>query len=74
MIGKLIGAYVGGKLAGPNRGGRGAIIGYGTSALARRSMPALAAVGGGLWLARKWRERRRRSNPSYPSEATPSSL
>ena len=71
MLGKLAGAWLGGKLAGRNRGTRGAIIGYGASALARRSVPALAAVALGGWAFKKWREKRR-SSPSYPPEASPS--
>ena len=71
MLGKLAGAWLGGKLAGRNRGTRGAIIGYGATALARRSVPALAAVALGGWAFRKWREKRR-SSPSYPPEASPS--
>ena len=70
MIGKLFGAWLGDRLAGPNRGARGAVIGYGAAALARRSVPALAAVTLGGWAFRKWRERRR-AHPSYPSSATP---
>jgi hypothetical protein len=49
MLGKLAGAWLGGKLAGRNRGTRGAIIGYGATALARRSVPALAALALGGW-------------------------
>ena len=71
MLGKLAGAWLGGKLAGPNRGTKGAIIGYGATALARRSVPALAALALGGWAFKKWREKRR-SSPSYPSEASPS--
>jgi hypothetical protein len=71
MLGKLAGAWLGGKLAGRNRGTRGAIIGYGASALARRSVPALAAVALGGWAFKKWREKRR-SSPAYPPEASPS--
>jgi hypothetical protein len=71
MLGKLAGAWLGGKLAGRNRGTRGAIIGYGATALARRSVPALAAVALGGWAFKRWRERRR-SSPSYPAEASPS--
>ena len=55
-----------------NEGAKGAILGYGAAALARRSVPALAALALGGWAFNKWRERRR-SHPSYPSEATPSS-
>jgi hypothetical protein len=72
MLGKLAGAWLGDKIAGENRGARGAILGYGAAALARRSVPALAAVAIGGWAFRKWRDRRR-ARASYPSEATPSS-
>lgn len=73
MLGKLAGAWLGEKIAGPNKGARGAILGYGAAALARRSVPALAAVALGGWAFRKWRDRRASRSPSYPSEATPSS-
>jgi hypothetical protein len=72
MVGKLFGAWLGEKVAGKNEGTRGALIGYGAAALARRSVPTLAAVAIGGWAFRKWRDRRR-ANASYPSEATPSS-
>jgi hypothetical protein len=71
MIGKLFGAWLGGKIAGPNRGARGALLGYGAAALARRSVPALAAVGLGSWAFRKWRDRRARREPLNPSRASP---
>ena len=72
MIGKLAGAWLGSRVAGRNSGAKGAMLGYGAAALARRSVPALAAVALGGWAFNKWRDKRRRS-PSYPSEATPSS-
>ena len=71
MLGKLAGAWLGGKIAGRNSGAKGALLGYGAAALARRSVPTLAAVALGGWAYRKWRDRRR-SSPSYPSEASPS--
>src|SRR4051812_14091064 len=37
MMGKLFGAWLGDKIAGPNSGAKGAILGYGTAALAKRS-------------------------------------
>ena len=70
MFGKLAGAWLGSKVAGRHEGAKGAILGYGAAALARRSVPALAAVALGGWAFRKWRDRRRRE-PSYPSEAAP---
>jgi hypothetical protein len=72
MIGKLFGAWLGNKAAGRHEGAKGAILGYGAASLARRSVPALAALTVGGWAFRKWREHRR-SRASYPSEATPSS-
>ena len=44
MIGKLFGAWLGDKVAGKNEGAKGAILGYGAAALAKRSVPTLAAV------------------------------
>lgn len=70
MIGKLFGAWLGGKVAGKNEGAKGAMLGYGAAALAKRSVPALAAVALGGWAFKKWREHKR-SHPHYPSEATP---
>ena len=72
MLGKLFGAWLGEKVAGKNQGTKGAILGYGAAALARRSVPTLAAVTLGGWAYRRWRDHRR-SRASYPSEATPSS-
>ena len=72
MIGKLFGAWLGEKVAGRNSGAKGAILGYGAAAVARRSVPALAALALGGWAFRKWRDRRERRAPSYPSEASPS--
>ena len=71
MLGKLAGAFLGEKLAGRHSGTKGAIIGYGAAALARRSVPALAAITLGGWAFRKWRDRRAGSS-AYPSDATPS--
>jgi hypothetical protein len=72
VFGKLFGAWLGEKIAGKNQGAKGAILGYGAAALARRSVPTLAAVALGGWLFKRWREKRR-AHPSYPSEATPAS-
>ena len=72
MLGKLAGAWLGGKIAGRNSGTKGALIGYGAAALARRSVPALAAVAIGGWAFRQWRDKRS-ARPSYPSDASPSS-
>jgi len=73
MLGKLAGAWLGSKVVGENRGTRGALLGYGAAALARRSVPALGALALGGWAFNKWREKRARRSPAYPSDATPSS-
>ena len=72
MLGKIAGAWLGGKIAGRNSGTKGAILGYGAAALARRSVPALAAITLGGWAFRKWRDKRR-AHASYPADASPSS-
>jgi hypothetical protein len=72
MLGKLAGAWLGEKVAGKNEGTKGAILGYGAAALAKRSIPTLAALALGGWAFRKWRNRRS-ADPSYPSDASPSS-
>jgi hypothetical protein len=59
MIGKLFGAWLGEKVAGENEGAKGAAVGYGAAAIARRSVPALAAIAIGGWAFRKWRDKRR---------------
>jgi len=70
MLGKLAGAWLGKKVAGPNEGAKGAVLGFGAAALAKRSVPALAAVALGGWAFKRWRERRR-SNAAYPSDSSP---
>ena len=71
MIGKVAGAWLGSRIAGRHSGTKGALLGLGAAALARRSVPALAAVAIGGWAFNKWRERQSRGR-FYPSEATPS--
>jgi hypothetical protein len=72
MLGKLAGAWLGEKVAGRNSGAKGAILGYGAAAVAKRSVPALAALAIGGWAFKKWRDKRR-AHASYPPDATPSS-
>lgn len=59
MIGKLIGAALGRRIAGRNGGARGMIIGAAVPWVARRAFgPVGLAVGGG-YLAKKIYDRRR---------------
>ena len=59
MIGKLVGAFVGEKVAGENEGAKGALLGYGVASLAKRGIPTIAALALGGFLFKKWRDQRR---------------
>ena len=59
MIGKILGAAVGRKLAGRNEEGRGTLIGLLAPAIAKRATPALALTLGAGWVAKKLWDRRR---------------
>lgn len=73
MLGKIAGALIGRKLIGNNRGAKGALIGVGVAALARRGLGPLATVAAVGYGAKKlWDWRKRRDGVSYPSDATPS--
>jgi hypothetical protein len=59
MIGKLIGAAVGERVAGRNRGLRGAMLGAATPWLLRRALTPLGIVAIGAYGAKKLYDRRR---------------
>jgi hypothetical protein len=73
MLGKLAGAFIGEKIAGRNRGFRGALVGAGVAAVARRGFGPLALALGAGWAAKKVWDKRQGRSPSYPSEAAPGS-
>ena len=73
MFGKLAGALIGRRMAGRHGGAKGALLGFGVAALARRGLGPLAAVAALGWGAKKLYERRGRKSPSYPSDAAPAS-
>lgn len=74
MLGKLAGALIGNRLAGRHGGAKGALLGYGVTALARRGLGPLGLALGLGWAAKKLYDRRgARRHPSYPSDAAPSS-
>jgi hypothetical protein len=74
MLGKLAGAFIGERMAGRNSGLRGALMGAGVAAVARRGLGPLALVLGAGWAAKKMMDKRQdRRRPHYPSDATPSS-
>ena len=68
MLGKILGAIAGEKLAGRNSGAKGAIIGAAVPAIARRGLGPLSLALGAGWLAKKWYDRRKeRREPQAPS-------
>lgn len=74
MLGKIAGALIGKRIAGRNQGLKGALLGAGAGAVARRGLGPIATVAALGWGAKKlWDWRKSRQTPSYPSEATPSS-
>ena len=60
MIGKILGAIVGEKLASRNNKVTGALVGAAVPAIARRGLGTLALVGAAAWGAKKLMERRRK--------------
>ena len=71
MLGKLAGAFIGEKIAGRNRGLRGALVGAGVAAVARRGLGPLALALGAGWAAKKVWDKAQGRSQSYPSEASP---
>ena len=67
MIGKLFGGYIGHKIGERygNNGLRGALLGAGAGAIARRGIGPIAVIAGGAWLARKLLNHRRSRGGSY---------
>ena len=62
MIGKIIGAAVGRRIAGRYNGGTGLLIGALAPAIARRAFGPLGLAVGGAYVAKKLWDRRNRSS------------
>lgn len=72
MLAKLVGALIGKKVAGNNEGLKGALIGAGAGALAKRGLPTLIGAAAAGYAAKKaWDWWNSKDEPSYPSEASP---
>lgn len=72
MLGKIAGAFIGNKVAGRQSGAKGALVGMGLAALARRGLGPLGLALGAGWAAKKFYEKRRTNRaPVYPSDVTP---
>jgi len=72
MLGKIAGAMIGEKVAGRNKGAKGAILGAGVAAIARRGFGPLTAAMAIGWGAKKLWDWRKGRSPRYPTDATPS--
>ena len=66
MIGKLIGAGIGRRIAGRNQGLKGAAIGAAAPWLLRRAFTPLGIVALGAWGAKKYYDRRRARREATP--------
>ena len=71
MFGKLAGAFLGQRIAGRNSGTKGALLGIGVAALARRGFGPLAGALALGWGAKKLWEWKKGRAPSFPGDATP---
>ena len=72
MFGKIVGAIIGSKVAGPHSGAKGALIGAGVAAIARRGLGPLGLALGAGWAAKKlYDARQARRAPQFPGDVTP---
>ena len=72
MLGKIAGAFIGSKVAGRQSGAKGALLGIGLAAIARRGLGPLGLALGAGWAAKKLYEKRQAKRaPVYPPDFTP---
>ena len=72
MLGKLAGAFIGSRVAGRQSGTRGALLGLGIAAIARRGLGPLGLALGAGWAAKKLYARRQESKaPTFPADVQP---
>ena len=72
MLGKLAGAFIGSRVAGRQSGTKGALLGLGLAAIARRGLGPLGLALGAGWAAKKLYERRQaKQPPAFPADVTP---
>ena len=72
MLSKIAGAFLGSKVAGRNSGVKGALMGAGIAAIARRGLGPLGLALGAGWAAKKLYDRRQaRRAPVFPPDVTP---
>ena len=69
MFGKHIGALIGSKVAGSRSSAKGALIGAGVAAIARRGLGPLGLALGAGWAAKKiYDARQARRAPNFPGD------
>lgn len=70
MIGKIIGAAIGKKVAGRHDGAKGMILGALAPAIARRAFGPLGLAIGGGYLAKKYYDSRKARRADYRTRST----
>lgn len=70
MIGKIIGAAIGRKVAGRYNGGKGMLFGALAPVIARRAFGPLGLAIGGGYLAKKYYDSRRARGANYRTRST----
>ncbi|HEU4810422.1 MAG TPA: hypothetical protein VFS69_07195 [Sphingomicrobium sp.] len=71
MLGKIAAAIIGQRMAGANKGVRGAVAGILVESVAKRLIPTIAAAAVLGYAYKKTKDYLDRE-PSYPPEASPS--
>lgn len=72
MLGKIAGAMIGKRVAGRHDGAKGALIGLGLAAIARRGLGPLGLALGAGWAAKKLYDKRRAGRGAvFPNDIGP---
>ena len=72
MFGKIVGAIIGSKIAGSQSSAKGALIGAGVAAIARRGLGPLGLALGAGWAVKKiYDARQARHAHEFPGDVTP---
>ena len=66
MLGKILGAVAGRRIAGRNSGAKGALIGAAIPMIARRGLGPLGLALGAGWVAKKFYDRRQAGRTPTP--------
>ena len=72
MLGKIAAAVVGDRIAGRNKGAKGAVLGIVAATALKRVIPTIAAAAILGYAYKKAKNFLEENEPDYPSEATPS--